>query len=166
MGPEDPYTSGIWKVLSFLCLSKISYEELEPSASLHNVVFKIIESQNTLSHILGTSQDESRVVLVESYLNFCQMARLCGDSNDLLVALAKTGYLELKYEMSPAMPSIYPAILTERAEILWKRQEYMEAVQTLRSLVKISDQEFTLISKDIILAKLVEPFLAFAGLNF
>jgi hypothetical protein len=94
------------------------------------------------------------------------MARLCGDSNDLLVALAKTGYLELKYEMSPAMPSIYPAILTERAEILWKRQEYMEAVQTLRSLVKISDQEFTLISKDIILAKLVEPFLAFAGLNF
>ena len=132
---------------------------------MHNVVFKIIESQNVVRQVLGTSQEESRVVLVESYLNFCQMARLCGDSNDLLVALAKTGYLELKYETSAAMASIYPAILTERAEILWKRHEYMEAVQTLRSLVKISaHQEFTLISKDIILAKLVEPFPEIAGL--
>jgi len=159
MGPEDPHTSRIWKVLSFIWLTEISYEELEASASLHNVVFKLIESQNAISNVLGTSQEESRVVLAESYLNFCEMARLCGDSNDLLVALAKTGYLELKYETSPAMPGIYPAILTERAEILWKRHEYTEAVQTLRSLVEISaHQDFTLISKDIILAKLVEPF--------
>lgn len=150
--------------MSFIWLAKISCEELEASASLHNVVFKIIESQNAISHILGTSQEESQVLLVESYLNFCQMARLCGDSNDLLVALAKTGYLELKYETSPAMPSIYPAILTERAEILWKRHEYTEAVQTLRSLVNMSaHQEFSLISKDIILAKLVEPFATMAA---
>lgn len=100
-------------------------------------------------------------MLVQSYLNFCQMTRRCGNSNDLLVALSKTGFLELKYETSDDIASIYPAILTERAEVLWKRQERAEAVETLRSLVKISNQldfKFTLISKEMILARMVESF--------
>ena len=101
-------------------------------------------------------------MLVQSYLNFCQMTRRCGDSNDLLVALSKTGFLELKYETSNDIASIYPAILTERAEVLWRRNQRAEAVETLRSLVKISNQlefKFTLISKEIILAKMVDSLV-------
>lgn len=138
-----------------------SYEELEPSASLHNTLSKIIESRTDVRQVLRLSQEAARTILVESYLNFCQMARRCGDSNDLLVALAKTGFLELKYEASQDMAFIYPAVLSERAQILWKRGEHAEAVQTLRSLVKDSTHqalEFTLISKDTILAKLVYSF--------
>ena len=124
------------------------------------MLFKIIDSQSVARQMLGVSQEEAQTILVDSYLSFCQMARRCGDSTDLLVALAKTGFLELKYETNHDVHGIYPAVLTERAEILWKRREKAEAVQTLRSLVKISsrqDLNFTLISKAIVLAKLVDP---------
>jgi len=125
-------------------LTDCSYEELEPSASLHNTLSKIIESRTDVRQVLRLSQEAARTILVESYLNFCQMARRCGDSNDLLVALAKTGFLELKYEASQDMAFIYPAVLSERAQILKD-----SAHQAL---------EFTLISKDTILAKLVYSF--------
>jgi hypothetical protein len=97
-------------------------------------------------------------MLVESILGFCEMTRLCGDSNDLRLALAKTGFLEQKFKSHPQFSEIYPAVLAERAEILWNRHERMEAVQALRSLLVSSanaEPSYTLIPREIVLAKLV-----------
>jgi hypothetical protein len=86
------------------------------------------------------------------------MTRLCGDSNDLLLALSKTGFLEQKFQHSEQFSGIYTAVLAERADILWSRRETTEAVQTLRSLLASSQDmssSFALVRKEIVLAKLV-----------
>jgi len=133
----------------------ISYEELEPSASLHNAIFKILERQPT---IYGTTLHDCTLILIESSLNFCEMTRLCGNSDDLLAALAKTGFLEQKFHQTKHHQNVYPAVLAERAEILWKREKKVEAIQTLRSLVgdpEASNFSFRLVPKELIFAKLV-----------
>jgi hypothetical protein len=102
-------------------------------------------------------------MLVESLLRYCEITRLCGDSDDLLVALAKTGVLEQQYENTKYFWEVYPAILVERAEILWTRHERIEAIQTLRSLVNIPQQNlfsFQLVSREIVFAKLVRIFFS------
>jgi hypothetical protein len=101
-------------------------------------------------------------MLFESFLNFCHMTRLCGDSDDQVFALAKTGFLEQKFEITRYWSDVCPAVLVERAEILWKRLENTEAVQTLRTLLDSSQKNklsFTLSPKEIILAKLVSSIL-------
>jgi hypothetical protein len=109
--------------------------------------------------VLQASNGDFDALLAESFLAFCEMTRLCGDSNDLLLALAKTGFLEQKFERNKQFADVYPAILAERAEILWRRRETTEAVQALRSLVAGSSimgpLSFTLIPKEMVLAKLV-----------
>jgi len=145
-------------------LTICSYEELEPSASLHNAIFKIMENHSSVRNMVGASSNESHSMLTESFLIFCQMTRQCGDSDDLLFALAKTGFLEQKFANCERLKQVYPAILAERAEILWKRHETSEAVQSLRSLLDLSQQKalsFSLVPKEIILAKLVRPAEAF-----
>jgi hypothetical protein len=100
-------------------------------------------------------------MLIESYLGFCEMTRLCGDSDDLLFALAKTGFLEQKFDNTKHFSEVYPAVLAERAEILWRRGESIEAIQTLRSIVDLPPEKsltFTIIPKGTILANLVYPF--------
>jgi hypothetical protein len=139
-------------------LTSRSYEELEQSASLHNAVFKISEAQGNVRSMLHASHEDSQTMLFESFLNFCHMTRLCGDSDDLVFALAKTGFLEQKFEITQYWSDVYPAVLAERAEILWKRHENTEAVQTLRTLLDPSQKNtlsFTLSPREIILAKLV-----------
>jgi hypothetical protein len=109
--------------------------------------------------MLNASAEDARVMLIESSLAFCEMTRLCGDSEDLLFALAKTGFLEEKFSGSIHSTEIYPAVLKERAEILWKRNETIEAIQTLRALIgfrSTASRSFTLISEEIVLAKLVQ----------
>lgn len=126
------------------------------SASLHNAVFRIAECQDTVRTMLHASQEESQEMLLESFLNFCHMTRLCGDSDDLVFALAKTGFLEQKFEILQYWPDVCPAVLLERAEVLWKRNENTEAVQTLRALLsQANNLSFALSPKEIILAKLV-----------
>jgi hypothetical protein len=101
-------------------------------------------------------------MLIESLLRYCEITRLCGDSDDLLVALSKTGFLEQKYENTEYFREVYPAALVERAEILWTRYERIEAVQTLRSLVNSPQQHlssFRLVPQEIVFAKLVKEFL-------
>ena len=108
--------------------------------------------------MLHASAVDTEIMLVESYLKFCEMTRQCGDSDDLLSALAKTGFLEQRFEKSKRLNEIYPAVLAERAEILWERHEANEAVQSLRSLLDLSQRttvSFTLIPKEIIFATLV-----------
>jgi hypothetical protein len=77
----------------------------------------------------------------------------------LLLALAKTGFLEQKFERNKQFSEVYPAILAERAEVLWRRRETTEAVQALRGLVAgssiLGPLSFTLIPKEMVLAKLV-----------
>ena len=131
---------------------------MEPDAALNNAIFKLCESKNVMQNMVGANADDARVMLVESSLVFCEMTRLCGDSDDLLLALAKTGFLEEKFRHSIYCSEVYPAVLKERAEILWKRNEKVEAIQTLRSLVNISEKNnlsFSLIAKEIVLARLV-----------
>jgi hypothetical protein len=128
------------------------------SASLHNAVFRIAESQDVVRTMLHASPEDSQIILLESFLNFCHMTRLCGDSDDLVFALAKTGFLEQKFQITPCWPDVCPAVLLERAEVLWKRNENTEAVQTLRTLLASSQANslsFALSPKEIILAKLV-----------
>ena len=135
-----------------------SYEELEPSASLNNAIFKLSENHDSVRRILESSEDDARTLLIESALSFCEMSRLCGDSDDLLLALAKTGYLERKFEATVHSREVYPAVLAERAEILWKRNESVEAVQTLRNLIENEEGDallFNLVPREIVLAKLV-----------
>jgi len=111
--------------------------------------------------MLKASVDDVRITLVDSYLGFCEMSRLCGDSDDLLHALAKTGFLEQKYGHTKDSQSIYSAVLAQRAELLWKRRETVEAIQTLRSIVN-GKESYTvssdLVPMEIVLAKLVIPF--------
>ena len=102
--------------------------------------------------------DDVKIMLVQSVLKFCEMTRRCGDSDDLLLALGKTGFLEQKFERTKHSREVYPAVLAERAEILWKRHERIEAIQTLRSLVATGiDKElsFTIVPKELVLANLV-----------
>ena len=135
-----------------------SYEELEPKASLHNAIFKICESHVHVREMLRASSVDVMNILIESFLGFCEMSRLCGDHNDLLLALAKTGFLEQKFENSERFSDVYTAVLAERAEILWSRREPSEAVQSLRSLLappQVRAPSFTLISEEIVYAKLV-----------
>ena len=102
-------------------------------------------------------------MLIESFLKFCEMTRLCGNSDDLLSALAKTGFLEQKFEYTKYSQDVYPAAVAERAEILWKRDQKIEAIQTLRSLVQGSEASgfsFQLVPKEIIFAKLVDSSLS------
>jgi hypothetical protein len=141
------------------------------SASLHNAVFRIAENQDVVRSMLHASPEESQKMLLESFLNFCHMTRLCGDSDDLIFALAKTGFLEQKFQITRYWPDVCPAVLLERAEVLWKRNENTEAVQTLRALLASSQANslsFALSPKEIILAKLVLslhlPQLIFVGI--
>jgi hypothetical protein len=125
---------------------------------LHNAILKISERRVHVQELLGATPEEFNNILVESFLGFCQMTRLCGDSNDLLLALSKTGFLEQKFAHSEQFPGIYTAVLAERADILWSRRETTEAVQTLRSLLASSQDvplSFALVPKEIVLAKLV-----------
>lgn len=108
--------------------------------------------------MLQSSSDEIRMMLIESFLGFCEMTRRCGDSDDLLLALAKTGFLEQKFDHTKHSKEVYPAVLAERAEILWKRRESIEAVQTLRCLVDLPEENtlsFSIVPKGIVLANLV-----------
>jgi hypothetical protein len=108
--------------------------------------------------MLKITTDDVKMMLVQSVLKFCEMTRRCGDSDDLLLALGKTGFLEQKFEHTKHSREVYPAVLAERAEILWKRHERIEAIQTLRSLVAIGiDKElsFTIVPKELVLANLV-----------
>lgn len=162
MGESNIAKRPIWKVIGFSMGADLSrYEELEPSASLHNVILKIAESHGAVSQMLQTTVDDIRIMLVESYLGFCKMARKCGDSDDLVVALAKTGFLEQMFEDTRYAKEVYPAVLAERAEILWKRHERIEAIHTLRSIVDASANElsFTIIPKELVLANLVPKSL-------
>ena len=108
--------------------------------------------------MFNASLHDCRLLLIESFLKFCEMTRLCGNSDDLLSALAKTGFLEQKFDRTKHSQEVFPAVLAERAEILWKRDQRVEAIQTLRSLVDGPDAtkfSFQLVPKEIILAKLV-----------
>ena len=112
--------------------------------------------------MLKTTVDNVRVILVQSILKFCEMTRRCGDSDDLLSALAKTGFLEQKFEHTEHSREVYPAVLAERAEILWKRHERIEAIQTLRSIVDIGAGKalsFTIVPKELVLANLVNALV-------
>ena len=108
--------------------------------------------------MLKTTADDVRIMLVQSVLKFCEITRQCGNSDDLLLALAKTGFLEQKFEDTKHSREVYPAVLAERAEILWKRHERIEAIQTLRSVVDIAAVKalsFTIVPKELVLANLV-----------
>lgn len=86
------------------------------------------------------------------------MTRLCGNSDDLLMALAKTGVLEQQFTGSHHFARVWPVVILERAELLWKRDENIEAVETLRSLVDLPRAgalAFSLTPRELILAKLV-----------
>jgi hypothetical protein len=153
-------TCSLQKVKRFDGTLTISYEELEPSASLHNAIFKILDNQPTICAMFSASLHDCRVMLIESFLNFCEMTRLCGNVDDLLAALAKTGFLEQKFDQTKHYQDVYPAVLAERAEILWKRDKKVEAIQALRSLVNGPDAtkfSFRLIPKELIFANLVSP---------
>ena len=135
-----------------------SYDDLEPIASFQDTLFKICETQAFVRENLCVSLHDTQVILVQSLLAFCEMSRLCGDFNDLLLALAKTGFLEEKFQHNSIFNQVYPAILTERAEVLWRRHEKIEAIQTLRSLINFQPGENlsdALVSEPIILAQLV-----------
>lgn len=141
-----------------LCRANASYEELEQNAAFHNALFKIIEFRNSTGNFFNSSADDARNMLIESVLRYCEITRLCGDSDDLLGALSKTGFLEQKYESTKHFQEVYPAVLTERAEILWTRHERIEAVQTLRSIIKSPQQNmsFWLVPRELVFAKLVK----------
>jgi hypothetical protein len=131
---------------------------VEPSASLVNLLFKVCEAETVARNLLGVTAEEARTMLIESCLGFCEMTRLCGESDDLLVALAKTGFLEQKFRHNNYFAEVYPAALKERAELLWKRGEKIEAVQTIRCLLNArpsSPLTFSLVPKEILMAKLV-----------
>ena len=108
--------------------------------------------------MLHLSNDETKELLIDSVLQYCHLSRVCGSTNDLLSAFAKTGVLEQKFEGTPDFYTVLPAVMTERAEILWKQSENMEAVETLRSLIKRAESEplvFSLASKELVLTTLV-----------
>lgn len=136
-----------------------SYDDLEPIASLQDALFKICENQPFVRDNLSACLRDAQYILVQSFLAFCEMSRLCGDFNDLLFALAKTGFLEEKFRDSSSFKEVYPAVLTERAEVLWQRQEKAEAIQTLQSVIDPQHEEslsYAIVSQPIILAKLVD----------
>jgi hypothetical protein len=109
--------------------------------------------------MLHASSNDTKLLLIASISAFCEVVRICGNSDDLLSALAKTGFLEQKFEHTSDGKEVYPAILAERSEILWKRQEKIEATQTLRGLAENNTTTFSfnLVPKEIIFAKLVCP---------
>jgi hypothetical protein len=140
----------------------VSFEEVEPSASLHNAILKIVDRQSLSppSRMLEDANNEYRHLLVDSMLAFCEMTRTCGSSDDLLVALAKTGFLEEKFSKTEYFKEILPAILTERAEILWGLNEKVEAIQSLQTLIdNRSEFSYSLIPEEVISANLVKVFL-------
>jgi len=129
---------------------------------LHNTIIKTAENSSQLRGMLGATAEQMTKVLVSSFLGFCEMTRLCGNADDLNLALAKTGFLEQRFENTVEFSDVYPAVLAERADILWSKGESTEAVQTIRSIVTLSrDQSlsFGLVPKEIIIAKLVSPTL-------
>ena len=90
-------------------------------------------------------------------LAFCEMTRMCGSSDDLLVALAKTGYLEEKFDNTEHFKEIFPAILTERAEILWSLNEKIEAIESLQTLIDNGpDLSYSLVPEEVVSANLVK----------
>jgi hypothetical protein len=136
---------------------------VEPSASLHNAVLKIadLQSQSPASRMFDNQNSEYRHLLVDSMLAFCEMTRTCGSSDDLLVALAKTGFLEEKFCRTEHFKDILPAILTERAEILWGLNEKVEAIQSLQTLIdNRSEFSYSLIPEEVISANLVQILVA------
>jgi hypothetical protein len=140
----------------------VSFEEVEPSASLHNAILKIADrqSQSPTSRMFDDENSECRHLLVDSMLAFCEMTRTCGSSDDLLVALAKTGFLEEKFSKTEYFKDILPAILTERAEILWGLNEKVEAIQSLQTLIdNRSEFSYSLIPEEVISANLVKIFV-------
>jgi len=135
-----------------------SFENLEPQASVYNVVARVVEKEETVRRLLGLSYEDAIDMTVDSSLVYCEMTRLCGSANDLLAALAKTGSLEDKFGSSEYKARVLPAIYMERAEILWRREESLEAVETLRTLIKspfIAQLSFSAAPQGLILAKLV-----------
>lgn len=92
-------------------------------------------------------------------LAFCEMTRMCGSSDDLLVALAKTGFLEEKFGNSEDFNVIFPAILTERAEILWGLNEKVEAIQTLQTIIdRGPGLSYSLVPVEVVSANLVRAW--------
>jgi len=139
--------------------TNIRFEAVEPSASLHNAILKIADhqSQNPESRVFRDGNDDYRPLLVESMLAFCEMTRMCGGSDDLLVALAKTGFLEEKFDNTEYFKEIFPAILTERAEILWSLNEKVEAIESLQTLIDNGPNlSYSLVPEEVISANLVK----------
>jgi hypothetical protein len=142
--------------------SNISFEEVEPSASLHNAILKIADrqSQNPRSLVFRDGNDEYRPLLIESMLAFCEMTRMCGSSDDLLVALAKTGFLEEKFGNTEHFNYVFPAVLTERSEILWSLNEKIEAIQSLQTLIDNGPKSlYSLVPEEVVSANLVRTLL-------
>ena len=111
-----------------------------------------------MRQMLRASSNEARSLFIDSLLKYCQISRACGNSDDLHSALSKIGVLEQKFEGTPYFDTVVPAALAERAEILWKRNEKMEAVETLHSLISTSqrlDLSFSLSPKELVFATLV-----------
>ena len=135
-----------------------SFEAVEPQASLYSVFTRVIEKEETARRVLGISHDGAIALVIDSVLVYCQMARLCGSTNDLLAALAKIGSLEEKFSGSDHMSRVMPVVYAERAEILWSRNEKIEAVETLRTLVRSSyptPLSFSSSPRELILANIV-----------
>jgi hypothetical protein len=140
-------------------LTSRRFDDLEPSVSLYNTVFRLAEKHHKIREILKASEEDTTQLLIDSLLRYCRISRLCGTSGDLLSALAKTGVLEQKFERTRHFQSVLPATLLERAEILWKRNENIEAVETLRSLIRLNKSQeliFSLVSKEVALTTLVQ----------
>lgn len=91
---------------------------------------------------------------------YCEMTRVCGGSDDLLGALAKTGFLEDKFSNTEHFKDIFPAILTERAEILWGLNEKVEAIQSLQTLIDNRHKlSYSMVPEEVVSANLVRAVL-------
>ena len=81
---------------------------------------------------------------------------MCGSSDDLVVALAKTAFLEEKFDNTEFFNDVLPAVLTERAEILWNLEEKVEAIQSLQTIIDNRDDlSYRLVPEEVVLASLV-----------